>query len=139
MVQRTYSQTLEDDPFAALQKLILCLRDGDVIVVSDLDDFTPKGVLRQVLFGKLIERGIRLRVRRIAPEHSAEFATYRTAARRARFDRAIGREAYANCKGRTPTIDPQAVRRLKDDGVMPGAIAERLGIGRASVYRALAA
>lgn len=39
-------------------------------------------------------------------------------------------------KGRKPTIDPAELRRLRDDEKLgPTAIARRLGIGRASVYR----
>jgi len=42
-------------------------------------------------------------------------------------------------KGRKASIDPAQVRRLlKVEGLGPSAIARRLGIGRASVYRVLA-
>lgn len=40
-------------------------------------------------------------------------------------------------KGRKPSVDIAAVRALRDQGVGPSEIAKRLGIGRASVYRAL--
>jgi DNA invertase Pin-like site-specific DNA recombinase len=41
-------------------------------------------------------------------------------------------------KGRKPTIDADEVRRLRhDEKIGPTAIARRLGIGRASVYRVL--
>jgi DNA invertase Pin-like site-specific DNA recombinase len=46
------------------------------------------------------------------------------------------RNAY---KGRPPSIDPQRVRELRDGGMGPSQIAKTLKIGRASVYRALAA
>ena len=42
-------------------------------------------------------------------------------------------------KGRPATIRPDDVRELHQQGMGPTAIAKRLGIGRASVYRALAA
>lgn len=42
-------------------------------------------------------------------------------------------------KGRKPRIDADTVRRLKADGMGAAAIARHLGIGRASVYRLLAA
>jgi DNA invertase Pin-like site-specific DNA recombinase len=42
-------------------------------------------------------------------------------------------------KGRPFTIDPARVRELRDAGVGPSEIAKTMGIGRASVYRALAA
>lgn len=42
-------------------------------------------------------------------------------------------------KGRPPSIDPADVLALRDQGLGATAIAKRLKIGRASVYRALAA
>jgi DNA invertase Pin-like site-specific DNA recombinase len=42
-------------------------------------------------------------------------------------------------RGRRPTIDPNRVKELRDSGLGPAQIARELGIGRASVYRALAA
>jgi len=41
-------------------------------------------------------------------------------------------------KGRRPSIDPAEVRRLRDEEKLGAvAVAKRLGIGRASVYRVL--
>lgn len=49
---------------------------------------------------------------------------------------AKGRGVY---KGRRPSIDPAEIRRLhEEEKIGATAIARRLGIGRASVYRALA-
>lgn len=42
-------------------------------------------------------------------------------------------------RGRPATIDPQAVKNMHGQGMGPTEIAKRLGIGRASVYRALRA
>jgi DNA invertase Pin-like site-specific DNA recombinase len=42
-------------------------------------------------------------------------------------------------KGRPPSIDAGAVRRLNADGVGATEIARRLSIGRASVHRILSA
>lgn len=42
-------------------------------------------------------------------------------------------------KGRPASIDPEQVRQLRDQGLGATEIAKRLQIGRASVYRALAA
>ena len=40
-------------------------------------------------------------------------------------------------KGRKPSVDIEAVKALKALGKGPAAIAKELGIGRASVYRAM--
>ncbi|MDC1263613.1 recombinase family protein [Planktomarina temperata] len=40
-------------------------------------------------------------------------------------------------KGRKPTVDVQKVKELRDTGLGASAIAKELGIGRASVYRAI--
>jgi len=43
-------------------------------------------------------------------------------------------------KGRTPTIDGDAIRRVHaDEKLAPTAIAKQLKVSRSSVYRALAA
>ena len=42
-------------------------------------------------------------------------------------------------KGRPATIDPEKVKELHASGMRPTQIAKAMGIGRASVYRALAA
>ena len=49
-------------------------------------------------------------------------------------------KAERRYKGRLPTVREQAAERiirLKEAGVTPSEIANRLGIGRASVYRVL--
>ena len=40
-------------------------------------------------------------------------------------------------KGRKPSVDVHKVKELRDSGMGASAIAKELGIGRASVYRAL--
>ena len=40
-------------------------------------------------------------------------------------------------KGRKPSVDVVKVKALRDSGMGASAIAKELGIGRASVYRAL--
>lgn len=42
-------------------------------------------------------------------------------------------------KGRPATVDVTRVKELRDNGLGPSQIAKTMGIGRASVYRALAA
>ena len=40
-------------------------------------------------------------------------------------------------KGRKPSVDVERVKELRDSGMGASAIAKEMGIGRASVYRAL--
>jgi DNA invertase Pin-like site-specific DNA recombinase len=42
-------------------------------------------------------------------------------------------------KGRPPSIDAARIAALKAEGLGPTEIAKRMGVGRASVYRLLAA
>ena len=64
------------------------------------------------------------------------FAEFETNLRRERqLEGIAAAKARGVYKGRPSTIDAEAVQRLRDEGVGPSAIAKRLGIGRASVYR----
>jgi DNA invertase Pin-like site-specific DNA recombinase len=66
------------------------------------------------------------------------FAEFETNLRRERQMEGISKaKAVGIYKGRKPTIDPQQVRVLKDQGFGATDIAKRLKIGRASVYRVL--
>lgn len=66
------------------------------------------------------------------------FAEFETNLRRERQMEGIAKAKAAGIyKGRRPSIDTAQVRALKAEGVGPAEIARRLGIARASVYRAL--
>lgn len=66
------------------------------------------------------------------------FAQFETALRKERQLEGISKAKAAGVyKGRKPSVDVTAVRALRDQGVGGSEIASRLGIGRASVYRAL--
>lgn len=65
------------------------------------------------------------------------FAEFETNLRRERQLEGIARaKASGVYRGRPPSIDGAAIRALKAEGVGPAEIARRLGIARASVYRA---
>lgn len=65
--------------------------------------------------------------------------TFETNLRRERQIEGIAKAKKAGVyKGRKPSINVDQVRSLKAEGIGPAEIARRLGIGRASVYRALA-
>jgi DNA invertase Pin-like site-specific DNA recombinase len=68
----------------------------------------------------------------------AAIAEFETDIRKERQREGIERAKAAGVyKGRKPTVDASAVCELRAQGISPTAIAKHLGIGRASVYRAL--
>jgi DNA invertase Pin-like site-specific DNA recombinase len=68
------------------------------------------------------------------------FSEFETAIRRDRQLEGIAKaKAEGRYKGRPLSVDTDSVRRMKAEGMRPSAIAKALGIGRASVYRALVA
>jgi DNA invertase Pin-like site-specific DNA recombinase len=67
------------------------------------------------------------------------FAEFETNLRKERQLEGIAKAKQAGIyKGRPPPVDAAQVRQLKAQGMGPAKIAKTLGIGRASVYRALA-
>jgi DNA invertase Pin-like site-specific DNA recombinase len=66
------------------------------------------------------------------------FAEFEADIRRERQADGIAKAKAAGVyKGRPASIDAAEINRLRAEGVGPAEIARRLGIGRASVYRAL--
>jgi DNA invertase Pin-like site-specific DNA recombinase len=69
----------------------------------------------------------------------ASFAEFETDIRKERQLEGIAKAKAAKVyTGRKPSVPVEQVRQLASEGVGPTDIAKRLGIGRASVYRALA-
>jgi DNA invertase Pin-like site-specific DNA recombinase len=64
------------------------------------------------------------------------FAEFETNLRKERQLEGIAKAKAAGVY-KKPSVDAEQVRALKQEGMGPSAIAETLGIGRASVYRAL--
>jgi DNA invertase Pin-like site-specific DNA recombinase len=68
------------------------------------------------------------------------FAEFETNLRKERQMEGIAKAKAAGVyKGRPASIDPAQIQQLKAEGLGPSQIAKQLGIGRASVYRALEA
>ena len=66
------------------------------------------------------------------------FAQFETALRKERQMEGIAKAKAAGVyRGRKPSVPVDDVRRLHEAGTRPSDIAKQLGIGRASVYRAL--
>lgn len=135
-----------------LATLLDFLRAGDTLVVTRVDRLARSiGDLQDVVRA-LKAKGVALRTTEQPIDTSTAagkafldmlgvFAEFETNLRRERQMEGIAaakaRGVYKG-KGRKPTIDAAEVQRLHAEGKLgPAAIAKRLGIGRASVYRML--
>ncbi|PNG27647.1 recombinase family protein [Methylocella silvestris] len=134
-----------------LRTLLDFIRAGDVLIVTRIDRLARSigdlaGIVRE-----LESKGAALKATEQPIDTSTAagkaflgmlgvFAEFETNIRKERQLEGIAKaKAEGVYKGRKPSIDVAAVRRLRDvDRLGPTEIAERLGIGRASVYRVLA-
>ena len=136
---------------AELETVLQFLRSGDTLMVTRIDRLARSiGDLKDIV--RTIEtKGAALKATEQPIDTSTAagrcflnmlgvFAEFETEIRKERQLEGIAKAKAAGVyKGRTATIDAAQVRALKAQGVGPSAIAKRLGIGRASVYRALEA
>ena len=137
---------------AELETLLAFLRPGDTLVVTRIDRLARSMKDLQDIVHDLKERGVALRATEQPIDTSSAagkafldmlsvFAEFETNLRRERqmegIAEAKARGVYAG-KGRRPTVNADAVRRLQAERKRPTEIARDLGISRASVYRYLA-
>ncbi len=138
------------DGRSELQVLLDFLRPGDTLVVTRVDRLARSLKDLQDIVHELKAKGVALRATEQPVDTGSAagkafldmlgvFAEFETNLRRERqmegIKAAKERGVY---KGRKPTIDAAEVRRLHtEEKLGPAAIARRLGIGRASVYRVL--
>jgi DNA invertase Pin-like site-specific DNA recombinase len=133
-----------------LRLLLDFLRPGDTLVVTRIDRLARSVRDLQDIVQELRGKGIALKATEQPVDTGTAagkafldmlgvFAEFETALRRERQMEGIAAaKARGVYKGRRPRIDPAEVRRLREaEGLGPAAIARRLGIGRASVYRLL--
>jgi DNA invertase Pin-like site-specific DNA recombinase len=134
-----------------LALLLDFLRQGDTLVVTRIDRLARSIKDLQDIVYTLKARGVTLRAtEQPIDTHSAAgkafldmlgvFAEFETNLRRERqLEGIAAAKARGVYRGRKPSIDPTEVHRLHvEEQLGATAIARRLGIGRASVYRALA-
>ena len=134
-----------------LALLLEFLRPGDTLVVTRVDRLARSIKDLQDIVYCLKERGVALRATEqpIDTQSAAGkafldmlgvFAEFETNLRRERqLEGIAAAKARGVYRGRKPSIDPAEIRRLhREEHLGASAIARRLGIGRASVYRALA-
>jgi len=132
-----------------LQTCLDFLRAGDVLVATRIDRLARSIADLQTIVRTIREKGAFLACTEQPIDTSAAagkafldmlgvFAEFETNLRKERQAEGIAKAKAAGVyKGRKPSIDVEAVRQLKADGLGASEIAKRLGIGRASVYRVL--
>ena len=134
-----------------LQTVLSFLRRGDVLMVTRIDRLARSiGDLQDVVRA-LKAKGAALKATEQPIDTSTAagkcfldmlgvFAEFETNLRRERQLEGIAKAKAAGIyKGRPASIDAARVRELKAQGLGGSEIAKALGIGRASVYRALGA
>lgn len=125
------------------------LRDGDTLMVTRIDRLARSIGDLQDIVRELRAKGVELKATDQPIDTSTAagkafldmlgvFAEFETNLRRERQMEGIAKaKARGVYKGRKPSVDRGAVKELKAQGLGASAIANQLGIGRASVYRAL--
>lgn len=132
-----------------LQTLIDFARKGDTIVVTRIDRLARSIADLAAIVRTLERKGVALRATdqpidtataagRCFLQMLGVFAEFETAIRKERQMEGIAKaKAEGLYKGRKPSIAAAQVQALAAEGLGGTEIARRLGIGRASVYRAL--
>ena len=150
MIRAETASGSKRDGRTELQTLLDFLHAGDTLVVTRIDRLARSLRDLQDIVHELKQKGVALRATEQPVDTGTAagkafldmlgvFAEFETNLRRERqlegIKAAKERGAY---KGRKPSIDAAELRRLRDEEKLgPAAIARRLGIGRASVYRVL--
>lgn len=135
----------------ALAEALEFARENDIFVVTRLDRLARSAADLHMIIKKLSDKGVGFRclqqggidtvssAGKLLLGVLASIAEFEADIRRERQREGIDRAKAAGVyRGRKPSVDLAAVRALHKDGVGPSDIAKRLGIGRASVYRAVA-
>jgi DNA invertase Pin-like site-specific DNA recombinase len=150
MIRAEKASGTRRDGRSELQVLLGFLRAGDTLVVTRIDRLARSLKDLQDIVHELKARGVALKATEQPVDTGAAagkafldmlgvFAEFETNLRRERQLEGIAAARLRGVyKGRKPTIDADDVRRLRQEEKLgPAAIARRLGIGRASVYRVL--
>ena len=132
-----------------LNTLLDFLRDGDELVVTRVDRLARSIRDLQNIVYDLNKKGVTISATEqpIDTKTSAGkcfldmlgvFSEFETNLRKERQMEGIAKAKERGVyKGRKPSVDVEQVKALKESGLGASAIAKEMGIGRASVYRAL--
>ena len=125
------------------------VRDGDELVITRVDRLARSILDLQLIIKDLEKKGATLSATEqpISTKDATSkcfldmlsvFSEFETNLRKERQMEGIAKAKEKGVyKGRKPTVDVKKVKELRDSGLGASAIAKELGIGRASVYRAL--
>jgi DNA invertase Pin-like site-specific DNA recombinase len=123
------------------------LRPGDTLVVTRIDRLVRSLRELQNIVHELREKGVHLKATEQPIDTSTAagkaflsmlgvFSEFENNLRRERQMEGINAaKARGVYKGRKPSIKSDDIRRLRREGLGATAIAKKLGVGRASVYR----
>ncbi len=133
-----------------LEEAMSFVREGDTLVVTRLDRLARSASDLHAIIRKLSDKGASFHciqqpgmdttssTGKLLLGVLASIAEFEADIRRERQREGIERAKAAGVyRGRKPSVDVAAVRKLRDEGLGGTEIAKQLGIGRASVYRAL--
>lgn len=133
-----------------LEDAIEFVRDGDTLMVTRLDRLARSGADLQNIVARLNAKSVGFRclqqgavdtttgMGKLVMGILGAVAEFEADIRRERQMEGIAKAKAAGAyKGRRPSVDVAAVKSLKAAGMGPSEIARQLGIGRASVYRAI--
>jgi DNA invertase Pin-like site-specific DNA recombinase len=132
-----------------LETILDFLHKGDTLMVTRIDRLARSVKDLEAIVEVIEDKGAHLRATEQPIDTSTPagiaflqmlgvFAQFETALRKERQLEGIAKAKAAGVyRGRKPSVPIEDVRRLKAEGVSPTEIGKRLGIGRASVYRAL--
>ena len=130
-----------------LETMMQFLRSGDTLVVTRIDRLARSVRDLQNIVHELQEKGVHLKATEQPIDTNTAagkaflsmlgvFGEFETNLRRERQMEGIqAAKARGVYKGRPRSIDASEIRRLLGEGLGASAVAKRLGIGRASVYR----
>lgn len=138
------------DSRKALADALEFIREGDSFVVTRIDRLARSVSDLETIVAKVKAKGAFLKAVDQPIDTSSPagiaflqmlgvFAQFETAIRKERQMEGIAKaKSEGRYKGRKPTVSVEQVKAMKAEGVRPVDIASKLGIARASVYRALA-
>lgn len=140
------------DDRQALSEALDFVRKGDTLIVTRLDRLARSTQDLHNLLAQLDAKGVGFRclaqsgvdtttsTGKLTLAILGAVAAFETDLRAERQAEGIAKaKAEGKYKGRSPSIDYKQVQKLHGQGINPTEIAGLLGIGRTSVYRALAA